>query len=94
MPVLIPHRDDVAAALARAGIETRSMYTVPAYRQPIPEFQPFAAERRPVAEWASARIINLPLFTGLTARQVKRIVDALAGAIARGADPPERPHDR
>jgi len=94
MPVLIPHRDDVAVALARSGIETRSMYTVPAYRQPIPEFLPFAAERRPVAEWASARIINLPLFIGLTVHQVERIVDALAGAIARGPGRPEPSHDR
>ena len=82
MPVLVTERDRVAAALAARDIETRSLYPVPAYRQPIPEFLPFAAERRTAAESASSRVLNLPLFLGLTETEVDVVVDALADAIA------------
>ena len=82
MPVLIPGRDHASDALAARNIETRSLYPVPAYRQPIPEFLPFAAERRPAAEDASRRVLNLPLFLGLTEAEVDVVVDALADAIA------------
>jgi len=82
MPLLIPCRDAVAAGLARRGIETRALYPVPAYRQPIPEFLPFSAERRPMAEDTSGRVLNLPLFLGLTDAEVDTVVGAICVAIA------------
>ena len=41
LAILIPARDAVAASLAEAGIETRSLYPIPTYRQPIPEYAPW-----------------------------------------------------
>jgi perosamine synthetase len=79
--VLVDDRDRVAADLAEAGVETRSLYPIPAYRQPIPEYAPFAGSVCPAAEIASQRVLNLPLFFEMTDAQVDRVVEALAGAV-------------
>ena len=88
--VRVPERDRVAAALAAAGIETRSLYPLPAYRQPIPEYAPYAAELRPVAEAASASVLNLPVFFELTDAEIDDVAETLAAAVAAATAPVAR----
>ena len=81
--LLVPQRDAVAAAMKQRGIETRSCYPLPLYRQPI--FQHLIAEPCPVTERVAASILNPPMFYGLTAQQQKRIAKELAKAIEQAA---------
>jgi perosamine synthetase len=86
--VRVPHRDAVAQSLAEQGVETRSLYPVPAYRQPIPEYAPFAGELRPHAELASDEVLNLPMFFEMTFAEVDEVAANLATALASpGATP-------
>jgi perosamine synthetase len=80
--VRVPNRDAVAQSLAEQGVETRSLYPVPAYRQPIPEYANFANEHRPHAERASGEVLNLPMFYEMTFAQVDEVVASLATALA------------
>jgi len=76
--VLVDERDRVAAELAEADIETRSLYPITAYRQPIPEYAPFAeGVVCPAAERAAERVLNLPLFFEMTDEQADRVCDVL-----------------
>ena len=79
--IRVPHRDSVALALAELGVETRSLYPVPAYRQPIPEYGDWAGTLCPHAEAASDEVLNLPMFFEMTADQVDDVVDCLATAL-------------
>jgi perosamine synthetase len=79
--VRVPKRDAVALSLAENGVETRSLYPVPAYRQPIPEYAPYANELRPHAERASGEVINLPMFYEMTFAEVDYVVKKLAAAL-------------
>jgi perosamine synthetase len=83
--VRVPARDAVAESLRRRGIETRSLYPVPAYRQPIPEYADFVRDLRPHAEAASAEVINLPLFYEMTFEEVDDVAANLLAAIAECA---------
>jgi len=80
--VRVPGRDAVAQSLAEQGVETRSLYPIPSYRQPIPEYAPFANALRPEAEIASAEVLNLPMFYEMTFGEVEEVVECLAHAIA------------
>ena len=80
--VRVENRDAVAHSLAEQSVETRSLYPVPAYRQPIPEYRSFADEVRPNAELASAEVLNLPLFYEMTFAEVDEVVDCLGVALA------------
>jgi perosamine synthetase len=80
--VRVPNRDGVAQSLAEQGVETRSLYPVPAYRQPIPEYAPYANDLRPHAELASAEVLNLPMFFEMTFAEVDEVVATLATALA------------
>jgi perosamine synthetase len=86
--VRVPNRDAVARSLAEQGVETRSLYPVPAYRQPIPEYAPFATELRPHAELASAEVLNLPMFYEMTFAEVDEVVASLATALAEARATP------
>jgi perosamine synthetase len=86
--VRVPYRDGVARSLAEQGVETRSLYPVPAYRQPIPEYAGFVNELRPQAELASGDVLNLPMFYEMTFAEVDEVVSSLATALAdAGAEP-------
>ena len=76
LPILVAERDGLAAALRRLGIETRSLYPIPTYRQPIPEY-PIKPTARPNAEAAAARVINLPLFAQMSIDQIDEVVAAV-----------------
>jgi perosamine synthetase len=80
--IRVPDRDFVAAKLAELGVETRSLYPIPAYRQPIPEYAEFATTLCPHAEAASAEVLNLPLFLEMTEAEIDDVVDCLATALA------------
>lgn len=79
--ILVPHRDQVAARLLAAGIETRALYPLPAYRQPIPEYRRLGGAPCPVAEDVCARVLNLPLFYELEDCEVDEVVAALRDAL-------------
>jgi perosamine synthetase len=79
--VRLADRDRVAGRLAELGVETRSLYPVPAYRQPIPEYRAFRRLRLREVEAASAEVLNLPLFYEMTDDQVDDVVDCLAQAL-------------
>jgi dTDP-4-amino-4,6-dideoxygalactose transaminase len=81
--VRVPERDLVAATLDASGIETRSLYPLPAYRQPIPEYAPYAGEHRPIAEAASATVLNLPVFFELTDAEIDDVADGLVAAVGQ-----------
>jgi perosamine synthetase len=83
--IRIDERDRVAARLAELGVETRSLYPVPAYRQPIPEYRDFRRLRLAEVEAASAEVLNLPLFAEMTDDQVDDVVDCLALALRPAA---------
>lgn len=83
--IRVPNRDAVAHSLAEQGVETRSLYPVPAYRQPIPEYAGFANELRPHAERASGEVLNLPMFYEMTFAEVDEVVASLATALAASA---------
>ncbi len=79
--IRVPHRDSVAATLAELGIETRSLYPLPAYRQPIPEYRAFASTICAHAQAASAEVLNLPMFFEMTLTEVDDVVSCLAQAL-------------
>jgi len=86
--VRVPERDLVASMLDGVSIETRSLYPVPAYRQPMAEYAPFAGERRPHAEAASAEVLNLPVFLELTDAEIDDVVATLVTAVGVATSEP------
>jgi dTDP-4-amino-4,6-dideoxygalactose transaminase len=85
--VQVDRRDAVAAALLDAGIETRSLYPVPAYRQEIPEYAALDRTPRLGAEQASRTVLNLPMFFEMTAAEVDDVARHLVAVVAStGAD--------
>lgn len=86
--VRVPERDLVAAMLDGMGIETRSLYPLPAYRQPMAEYAPFADEHRPCAEAASAEVLNLPVFFELTDAEIDDVVATLVTAVGVATSEP------
>jgi perosamine synthetase len=87
LAILIPERDAVAASLSEAGIETRSLYPIPTYRQPIPEYAPWNDLDLPVAEQAATRVLNPPLFFEMTLAEVDEVCDAIIVALERARTP-------
>ena len=83
--VRVPNRDATARALADLGVETRSLYPLPAYRQPIPEYRPYAGTLCPHAELASSEILNLPLYFEMTDAEIDDVVDCLGAALSTDA---------
>lgn len=80
--VRVPGRDGVAQRLAALGVETRSLYPIPAYRQPIPEYRALFPTVCPQAELASSEVLNLPMFYEMTGEDVDDVVDCLHTALS------------
>ena len=76
-------RDDLMAALAQRGIETRPFF-VPLHLQPL-YVTVLGPGRHPVAEDLSARGLYLPSGTGLEPGEVDRVVEAIADVGRRAA---------
>ena len=90
------NRDELREHLAARGIGSHVYYP-----QPLPHQPAFAAcagpdQRWPNAEFASARILALPIYPHLSDAAVERIADAVvefAGGSASGPSPRARKHD-
>jgi perosamine synthetase len=83
LPILVEDRDGLARYLRGLGIETRSLYPVPTYRQPIPEY-PTPVEPRPNAEVAAARVINVPLFAQMIDDEIDEVAEAVRAFVESG----------
>jgi perosamine synthetase len=76
-PTFGASRDDVAASLEAAGIETRPFF------HPVHRLPPYAeASRRrgeclPVTDWLGSAGMNLPSYRGLTKSDIRRIVHSI-----------------
>jgi dTDP-4-amino-4,6-dideoxygalactose transaminase len=81
----VPDREQVSAALARAGIGTGVHYPTACHEQ-LP-YRQFARGPLPAAERASHEILSLPMHPHLTPQQVDRVCDALRSLVRA----PERP---
>ena len=81
-PVLVENRDAVNRAINAAGIDTRFCYHLPLYRQPL--FAAYAAGAHcPNAEWVGDRVINLPVYSGLSDDEVTYIVQTVDRSAAQ-----------
>jgi dTDP-4-amino-4,6-dideoxygalactose transaminase len=83
--VLLPSgrvRDEAIAGLAERGVSAVFHY-VPLHSSPAGKRFGRAARRLPVTEDASARLLRLPLWVGMTDDDVSRVLDALHAVLAR-----------
>ncbi|MFH0779322.1 MAG: DegT/DnrJ/EryC1/StrS family aminotransferase [Parcubacteria group bacterium] len=79
-PILIDKRDQIAEALrAKYDIDTRVAYSMPVYDQPVFASRqlPFRKMDCPVAEWFTSRVLNLPIFFGMTEEEINRVAWAV-----------------
>jgi dTDP-4-amino-4,6-dideoxygalactose transaminase len=81
--IRVDHRDGLVEHLAEDEIQALVHYPVP-----IPRHKAFSSHPQhqvpfPVADLAAERIISLPLFPGLRAEWIDRIVDAVAAYVAQ-----------
>jgi dTDP-4-amino-4,6-dideoxygalactose transaminase len=77
----------VAAALAAEGIQTRRYYAPPVHRQRAYRWVGPANGALPHTDWAAARVLTLPLWTGMGDEQVDGVgvaMSRLAGRQGRG----------
>ena len=84
--VQVPHREAVMAALQEAGIGSGIHYSAPIHLLPAFAHLGLAVGAFPVAEAAADRILSLPMFPGMTAEQVDRVVTALVVAVDNAPD--------
>jgi dTDP-4-amino-4,6-dideoxygalactose transaminase len=73
----------VAAALAAEGIQTRRYYAPPVHRQRAYRWVGPANGALPQTDWAAARVLTLPLWTGMDDEQVDGVGVAMARLAGR-----------
>jgi perosamine synthetase len=85
-PILLPaaaERPAVIDELGRRGVEAKAympcIHLLPDYRERFG----FGEGQFPVAEQASARLVALPLFAGMTDEQVSRVASALSAGLTQ-----------
>jgi dTDP-4-amino-4,6-dideoxygalactose transaminase len=76
---MVPNRDAVMAAMKSRGIDMRACYPRPLYDQPI--FRSTHRPSCPVTENVAQRIINPPMFHGLTKQQQLRVAVEMRNVI-------------
>ena len=76
-------RDTLMERLDAVGIQTGIHYPLPCHLQPGFQFLGYREGDFPVAEKLSREIVSLPMFPGLSDRQIDRVTDSLAEAISR-----------
>ena len=84
-PVLLDSRDQIAQDLrAKFRIDTRIAYPVPVYGQPIYKSQklPFRKMACPVAEDFCKKVLNLPIFPGMSSRDIEKVVGAVSRLVS------------
>lgn len=77
--LLVPQRDQIMATLKQHGIDMRACYPLPLYEQPI--FERYRKHECPVTEETCTRILNPPMFFGMTRIQQQRIATELRAAL-------------
>jgi dTDP-4-amino-4,6-dideoxygalactose transaminase len=77
--LLVPNRDQIATQMKQRGVETRVCYPIPLYTQPI--FKQYASQICPVTEETCSRILNPPMFFGLSSDQQRRVANELKSAL-------------
>jgi dTDP-4-amino-4,6-dideoxygalactose transaminase len=79
--IQISRRDHVLEALQAQGVQAGIHYPVPVHLQPAFRSNGYGPGDFPVAEAAAGRIISLPLYPQITARQQQFVTNALRRAI-------------
>ncbi len=72
-----PRRDEIAAALGRAGIACASYYVTPLHLQPAMSYLGVGPGALPETEKAAADNLALPLWAGISEGQQERVADAV-----------------
>lgn len=72
------NRDALQAQLQEKGIQTGIHYPIPCHLQPAYSFLGYQKGDFPHAEALAAEILSLPMFPGLTAEQVKTVVEGIS----------------
>jgi len=78
-------RDELRAELTRNNIETRTYFAPPVHLQTA--YKPWRGQsvgKLPVTEQVATEVLNLPLYVGLTAGDIDRIV-AVVAAVAKSS---------
>lgn len=70
-------RDRLQQRLSSAGIQTGIHYPIPIHLQPAYAFLKHGRGDFPEAERQATRVLSLPLFPELTARQIERVAEAI-----------------
>jgi dTDP-4-amino-4,6-dideoxygalactose transaminase len=78
-PVLVDRRDEVAAALARLGVDSNIHYRVPCHVQAA--YADLRTPPLPVVEDAARRELSLPMYPHLSDAMVERVCDGLRAAL-------------
>jgi aminotransferase EvaB len=76
--LVVNDREGARTQLKAAGIGNEVHYPIPDHRQSFPDSPPSAVDL-PVTEWATERVLSIPLFPELTDAEVDRVRDALDG---------------
>jgi dTDP-4-amino-4,6-dideoxygalactose transaminase len=79
-----PRRDELRDYLAARGIDTGLHYPVPLHRQPCFAHMPFDRTSFPVADRNARECLSLPIFVGMTATQIARVVGEIHTYFAMG----------
>jgi dTDP-4-amino-4,6-dideoxygalactose transaminase len=79
--VRVPSRHPVQAELAAAGIATGVHYPTPCHQ--MAPYAGYADRPLPQVERAAGEILSLPMFPGMTRRQVARVCDVVQTAAER-----------
>jgi dTDP-4-amino-4,6-dideoxygalactose transaminase len=79
--VAVSNRDDFQAHLKAAGIGTAVYYPYPLHLVPAMAGLGYTAGDFPVSEQASDRCVALPMFPGMTDKQVSYVADTVVGAL-------------
>ncbi|MCC6437664.1 MAG: DegT/DnrJ/EryC1/StrS family aminotransferase [Acidimicrobiales bacterium] len=79
--VQLDDRDEVLAALHRAGVGAGVHYPVPLHRQPAMAGFVDAGRRFPRSEALAARALSLPLYPGISQSQQERVAETLRKAL-------------
>ena len=82
-PVLVDHRDEVAAAMRERNIEVSIHYPSAVHLHPCLRNLGYRAGDYPNAEKIAAKELSLPIFPGITGEQIDAVVAVLAEAISR-----------
>lgn len=73
-------RDRLQARLAEQGIGTLIHYPIAAHRQPAYAELKVTADRFPIAESLHREVLSLPLWPGMTDKQVERVIEGVRAA--------------